>query len=128
MVLLKNADCLFVIFIVVRYSFLCYAIYWFLSQFVYGCNGYSGDFSLYSAVVFYVVIIADSLHWILVTVHRYTASRDSEIISDIFRPFPRYFNCTTQLPSEPHVHHLIAVATQYSDKAVGLTTEESGSL
>ena len=26
---------------------------------------------LYSAVVFYVVIIADSLHWILVTVHRY---------------------------------------------------------
>jgi len=29
-------------------------------------------FLFYSAVVFYVVIIADSLHWILVTVHRYT--------------------------------------------------------
>ena len=27
-------------------------------------------FLLYSAVVFYVVIIADSLHWILVTAHR----------------------------------------------------------
>jgi len=26
MVLLENADCLFVTFIVVRYSFLCYAI------------------------------------------------------------------------------------------------------
>jgi len=33
-------------------------------------------FFLYSAFVFYVVIIADSLHWILVTVRRYTASRD----------------------------------------------------
>ena len=32
-------------------------------------------FLLNSAVVFYVVIIADSLHWILVTMHRYTASR-----------------------------------------------------
>jgi len=32
MVLFENADYLFVIFIVVRYSFLCYAIYWFLSQ------------------------------------------------------------------------------------------------
>jgi len=31
MVLLENADCLFVFFIV-RYSFLYYAIYWFLSQ------------------------------------------------------------------------------------------------
>jgi len=31
-------------------------------------------FLLYSAVVFYVVIIADSLYRILVTVHRYTAS------------------------------------------------------
>jgi len=29
-------------------------------------------FLLYSSVVFYVVIIADSLRWILVTVHRYT--------------------------------------------------------
>ena len=29
-------------------------------------------FLLYSVVIFYVVIIADSLHWILVTVHRYT--------------------------------------------------------
>jgi hypothetical protein len=28
----------------------------------------------YSAVVFYIVIIADSLHWILVTVDRYTHS------------------------------------------------------
>jgi len=33
-------------------------------------------FLLYSTVVFYVVIIADSLHWMLVTVHRYTALRD----------------------------------------------------
>jgi len=33
-------------------------------------------FLLYSAVVFYIVIIADSRHWILVTVHRCTASRD----------------------------------------------------
>jgi hypothetical protein len=32
MVLLENAVCLFVIFIVVRYLFLCYEIYWFLSQ------------------------------------------------------------------------------------------------
>jgi len=71
MVLLENAACSFVIFIVVRYSFFCYAIYWFLSQsvkirdgimcyclvyvflyylthylLVYGCNGYSGNFSL----------------------------------------------------------------------------------
>ena len=74
MVLLENAVCLFVIFIVVRYSFLCYAIYWLFSQSmkirdgiicyclvyvfliiycylthylpVYGCNGYSGNFSL----------------------------------------------------------------------------------
>ena len=38
-------------------------------------------FLLYSAVVFYVVIIADSLHWILVTVHRYTASRDFLLIT-----------------------------------------------
>jgi hypothetical protein len=30
-------------------------------------------FLLYSALVFYVVIIADSLRWILVTVYRYTA-------------------------------------------------------
>jgi len=30
-------------------------------------------FLLYSVAVFYVVIIADSLHWILVTAHRYTA-------------------------------------------------------
>jgi len=29
-------------------------------------------FLLYSAAVFCLVIIADSLHWILVTVHRYT--------------------------------------------------------
>jgi len=34
-------------------------------------------FLLYSAVVFYVIIIADGLHWIHVTVHRYTASRVS---------------------------------------------------
>jgi len=34
-------------------------------------------FLLYSDVMFYVVIIADSFHWILVTVHRYTASQDS---------------------------------------------------
>jgi hypothetical protein len=32
---------------------------------------------LYSTVVFYVVIVAGSLHWILVTVHRYTASLDT---------------------------------------------------
>jgi len=32
MVLLGNADCLFMIFIAVGYSFLCYEIYWFLSQ------------------------------------------------------------------------------------------------
>jgi hypothetical protein len=43
MVLLENADCLFIIFIVVRYSLLCYVIYWFLSQFVYGCDGHSGN-------------------------------------------------------------------------------------
>jgi hypothetical protein len=43
MVLLQNADCLIAILIVVRYSFLCYDIYWFLSQVVYGCNGHSGD-------------------------------------------------------------------------------------
>ena len=41
----ENADCLFVIFIVVRYSFLGYAFYWFLSQLVYGCNGFSDNFS-----------------------------------------------------------------------------------
>jgi len=34
-----------------------------------------GTFLLYSAVVFYVVIIADSFYWILVTVHRYTLLR-----------------------------------------------------
>jgi len=62
MVLLENADCLFVIFIVVRYSFLCYAIYWFLSQLEYGCNGYSGNFSPLFRCRFYVVIIADNLH------------------------------------------------------------------
>ena len=51
MVLLENANALFMTFIVVRYSFLCYAIYWFLSQLVYGCDGPSanvngiGDFS-----------------------------------------------------------------------------------
>jgi len=51
MVLLENADCLFMILIVVRYSLLCYAIYWFLSHLVYGCDGHSnnvngiGDFS-----------------------------------------------------------------------------------
>jgi len=43
MVLLENVDCLFVIFIVVRSSFLCYAIYWFLSQLVYGCDGHSAN-------------------------------------------------------------------------------------
>jgi hypothetical protein len=37
--------CLFVIFIVIRYSFLCFAIYWFLSQLVCGYDGYSGNFS-----------------------------------------------------------------------------------
>jgi len=45
MVLLENADCLFMIFLVVRYSFLCYAIYWFLSQLVYGFDGPSGNVS-----------------------------------------------------------------------------------
>ena len=43
MVLLENADCLFMIFIVICYSLLCYAIYWFLSHFVYGCDGHSGN-------------------------------------------------------------------------------------
>ena len=42
MVLIENVDCLFVVFIALRYSFLCNAIYWFLSQLVYGCIGYSG--------------------------------------------------------------------------------------
>jgi hypothetical protein len=32
----------------------------------------------YSALVFYVVIIADSLHWILVTVHRYSVTVHSD--------------------------------------------------
>ena len=36
---------LFVIFTVIFYSFLCYAIYWFLSQLLNACNGYSGNFS-----------------------------------------------------------------------------------
>jgi len=71
MVLLGNADCLFVIFIVVRYSFLCYAIflvticedqrrynvlllgacifiiYCYLTHYVlvYRCNWYSSNFS-----------------------------------------------------------------------------------
>jgi hypothetical protein len=45
MVMLGNADCFFMIFIDVLYSFLCYAIYWFLSQLVYGCDGHSGSVS-----------------------------------------------------------------------------------
>jgi len=59
MVLLEIAVGLFVIYIALRYSLLCYAVYWFLSQLVYGCNEYSG---VYSAVVFYVVVIADDIH------------------------------------------------------------------
>jgi len=47
-------------------------------------------FLLYSAVVFYVVIIADSLRWILVTVHRYTASRDLTV------PYFTVFYCTQE--------------------------------
>jgi hypothetical protein len=43
MVLFENADCLFMLFIVVRYSFLCYAIYCFLSHLVYGCDRHSGN-------------------------------------------------------------------------------------
>jgi len=43
MVLLENADRLFMVFIVFRYSLLCYAIYWFLSQLVCGCEGHSGN-------------------------------------------------------------------------------------
>jgi hypothetical protein len=35
-----------------------------------------GTFLLYSAVLFYVLIMADNIHWIIVTVHRYSASRD----------------------------------------------------
>jgi hypothetical protein len=44
MVLLENEDCLFMIFIVVRYSFLRYAIYWFLPQLVCGCAGHTVAF------------------------------------------------------------------------------------
>jgi hypothetical protein len=37
-------------------------------------------FLLYSGVVFYVVIIADSLHWILVTVHSWTQLHETELV------------------------------------------------
>jgi hypothetical protein len=47
-------------------------------------------FILYSAVVFYVVIIADSIYWILVPAHRYTASRDLTV------PYFIVFYCTPE--------------------------------
>jgi hypothetical protein len=70
---------------------------WLQWVLVYGCNGYwfmavmgtLVTFLFYSAVVFYVVIIAGGLHWIIVTAHRYTLDsgyypvyvRNNEVLS-----------------------------------------------
>ena len=70
--------------IVCLWSLLSFVIHSFVMRFTGSCHnwcmatvGTLVTFLLYSAVVFYVVIIADSLHLILVTLHRYAASRDS---------------------------------------------------
>jgi hypothetical protein len=52
------------------------------------------SFLLYSAVLLYVVIVEDSLHWILVTVHRYTASLDSCHCAQV-HCFTRYLSLCT---------------------------------
>jgi len=54
MVLLENAVGLFVIYIVLHYSLLCYAVYWFLSQLVYSCNGYSGNYFFFILLSYFM--------------------------------------------------------------------------
>jgi hypothetical protein len=59
MVLLGNVDCVFALFIVAGYSFFCYAIYWFLSQLAYACDGPSGNvITTYTACVVYFTMLS----------------------------------------------------------------------
>ena len=76
------------------WSLLSFVTHFLVMRFTGSCHswcmaamGTLVTFLLYSAVVFYVVVIADSLHWVLATVHRYTASWDSGSLLRLF-PIP----------------------------------------